>query len=505
MSIWSSAQTGILTKEKIEEYLQKDSTLTIDSEDKSGLTPLAYALQGGNTKIVELLLKNGAKVDKKIGETIKPQDLRTPLYLAATARKDPARCVQLVLEKNPQTLDEPVPGSWKDQTPLMAAVAQPNPSAEVIKLLRTQGASLDKRNSEGKSAEDIAQALHPQRQDIKDALKVVPSKQRGGLSNYIQGWVFSVLKYFNIWTPLNKIFGSSARYFYRLTSPTGVTPGLFDDEPQTAAQFKNNLDMTVKEKGLDKFFPPNDPFIKEVAENAAKLKDDPNNLLKQPNQIQDLSNLALYQPVLYCDDSGSMQEGSRWPSQKELIAKIANITSRAVPKNKGAHLRFINKVLTAADNLNSDQVAANVGFTPAGGTPIGTQLRNKILQPLIYDVIDANKPLERPYLIIITTDGCPNNEPEDTLRNAVLECAEKLNKKGYRRDAVMFCLNQIGDDDQAKQFLNNIEADIEVQKTLHRTSELLDDRYEDLKENGAELEAWLLVMLLSPLQSINKA
>lgn len=199
-----------------------------------------------------------------------------------------------------------------------------------------------------------------------------------------------------------------------------------------------------------------------------------------------------------------MQTGSRWPSQKQLVAKIANITSRAVPENKGAHLRFINKVITAADNLNSDQVAANLDFTPYGSTPIGTQLRAKILQPLIYDVIDANKPLERPYLIIITTDGCPWEEPEDKLRTVVLECAEKLNEKGYRRDAVTFCLNQIGDNDEAKKFLNNIEADSEVQKTLHRTSELLDDRYDELKENGAELEAWLLVMLLSPLQSINK-
>lgn len=199
-----------------------------------------------------------------------------------------------------------------------------------------------------------------------------------------------------------------------------------------------------------------------------------------------------------------METGSRWPSQKQLVAKIANITNRAVPNNKGAHLRLINKVLTAADNLNNDQVASNLDFTPRGATPIGTQLRAKILQPLIYDVIDADKKLERPYLIIITTDGCPTQEAEDTLRTVVLECAEKLSKKGYRRDAVTFCLNQIGDDDEAKAFLNNIEADGKVQETLHRTSELLDDRYEELKENADELEAWLLVMLLSPLQSINK-
>jgi hypothetical protein len=129
-----------------------------------------------------------------------------------------------------------------------------------------------------------------------------------------------------------------------------------------------------------------------------------------------------------------MQTDTRWPSQRQLVAKIANITNRAVPSNKGAHLRFINKVITGADNLNSTQVDSHLGFEPSGGTPIGTQLRAKILQPLVYDIIDADKPLERPLLIIITTDGCPSMESEDTLRTVVLECSEKLNNKGYRRD-----------------------------------------------------------------------
>jgi hypothetical protein len=225
MSIWSSSQTGTLTKETLEKYLKSDPNLNIDSEDSSGFTPLAYAVRGGNIGVVELLLKNGANVDKKIGEGTSPKDLRTPLYLAATALKNAARCVQLVLEKNPQTLDEPVPGPWKNHTPLMAAVTQPNPSAQVVKLLREQGASLDKKNSEGKSAEDLADELQPPRPDVKNALKVAPSQKRGGLSNYIQGWVFSVLKYFNIWTPLQAIFGSATKFFYRVSSPSGVAPG----------------------------------------------------------------------------------------------------------------------------------------------------------------------------------------------------------------------------------------------------------------------------------------
>ena len=51
---------------------------------------------------------------------------------------------------------------------------------------------------------------------------------------------------------------------------------------------------------LEKFFPPGDSYLDEVAEKAAGLKKDPNNILNDPNQIQGLATLALYQTVLYC-------------------------------------------------------------------------------------------------------------------------------------------------------------------------------------------------------------
>jgi hypothetical protein len=56
----------------------------------------------------------------------------------------------------------------------------------------------------------------------------------------------------------------------------------------------------VSSGGLDKFFPPGDTYLDDVAKKAAELKDDPNNLLNQPSQLQGLANLALYQTVLYC-------------------------------------------------------------------------------------------------------------------------------------------------------------------------------------------------------------
>lgn len=55
--------------------------------------------------------------------------------------------------------------------------------------------------------------------------------------------------------------------------------------------------------GLERFFPPGDPYVQQVADKAAELKNDPNNLLNTPAQLDALAKLALYQPILYCGKS----------------------------------------------------------------------------------------------------------------------------------------------------------------------------------------------------------
>ncbi|KAI0599009.1 ankyrin repeat protein [Biscogniauxia sp. FL1348] len=502
MAFWLDAQTGDLTKDKLEAYLKADPNITIDSEDRSGLTPLAYAILSGHSKVVKLLLDNGASPDKKIGDKNKPKDGRTPIYLAATANSQRARNVQLLLEKNPASFDEAI-STRGGRTPLMAAVSQTK-DPQVVKLLVQSGASLEKKDSKGQTAVDLADQLQPARPDIKDALQITPTRGRGGLDTFIQ-WVLAVLSFFNIWGPLSVIFDAAIRLFYKVASPVGVPPGEDVEEPRTVAEFKNNLDNAVRDGGLERFFPPGDPYIQQVAEKAAGLKDDPGNLLNTPRQINFLATLALYQPVLYCDDSQSMNNEGRWEKQKQLVERITNITNRAVPNRTGVHLRTINHDLPSADNLDGAAVAQKLSaFVPDGGTPIGTQLRGRVLEPLVYAALGDGDDtvLERPYLVLVTTDGCPWLEAEDMLRTVVLECARRLAGRGYRRDAVRFCLSQIGTDPEAKEFMDSLDMDSEVLEVLHRTSELLDARFDELVDNEKNLETWLLTMLLSPLQSL---
>lgn len=113
---------------------------------------------------------------------------------------------------------------------------------------------------------------------------------------------------------------------------------------------------------------------------------------------------------------------------------MASIATRAVPDNKGVHIRFINRFLVNSDNLNAEEIERSMAFEPKGGTRIGANLREKILKPFIYDVLDRGDKLERPYLILTITDGSPEGEEEDQFRNAIVECSRRLAQQNYKPD-----------------------------------------------------------------------
>ncbi|KAI1662840.1 hypothetical protein F4813DRAFT_394955 [Daldinia decipiens] len=529
MSLWidAGATPPALDKIKLAEYLKGDPSIINKPDPASGLTPLAAAIRKGNSSTVKLLLDNGANPDTKT------QDGRTPMFMAASAPKQRARMIQLLLAKNPNSFDEAGPASFGNETPLMVATRKGDAAA--IKLLVEAGASKEKKNASGQTAKDIADKLQPSDLAVKEALDIIATKGKGGLITYINEWVLKVLAYYDIWSPLADIFDASSGTYYKVPG-SNPAPGEDIAEPQTVEDFKNNLNNAVKRGGLEKFFSPNDPYLTDVAERAFELKNDPKNPLNSPSQVDGLAKLALYQPILYCDDSGSMWseengkgKGDRWRAQVELVKRISSIASRTDPLNRGCHLRFINQETPDANGLNKDQIEHKLkGFYPEGWTPIGTKLRENVLDPLIYKDVDAGIPLKRPFLVLVTTDGYPTrekagkggstgkldeneNEDADRFRKEIHECAMRFenSKENYRKDVVRFSISQIGknisyaeDEEKVKAFLDGLEYDADIQDVLYRTAELMDSRYEELRENEEDLERWLLSTLLSPLQSL---
>ncbi|TGJ84332.1 hypothetical protein E0Z10_g4427 [Xylaria hypoxylon] len=530
-SIWDDAGAipPVLTAIKLKAHRDnnKDVIDIIDAlEPSSGLTPLAKALLSGNASTVKLLLENGASPDKKTA------DGRTPMYLAADAPRERRRMIQLLLEKNPITFDDEGPDWAQKNTPLMAAVKRDDP--EAVKLLVERGASKEKKNSAGKTANDLVVDSKPNSENVKKALAITASKGAGGLLAYIKLWVLPVLAYFGLFGPLADIFDAASRAFFGVATP-GPLPGEDVSEPTTAADFKKNLDSMVARGGLEKFFPPGNPYVQQVAEKAAELRNDPNNLLNSPAQIDALAKLALYQPVLYCDDSGSMwnedngpgtNKGDRWQAQIDLVKKMSDITTRAVPNKGGCHLRFINRDLPTSNNLDEaaiGQIFNNYG-RGTGWTPIGTMLRKHVLDQLIYKDLEDGTLIKRPLLVMCITDGFPTQEramdgvtpgPEDAnsnqdadrFRKEIRKCGQLLEAKDYKPEVVRFSISRIGnitdweDKAEADKFWDGLRSDDQIQDVLYMTEDILDEKYK-LKQDQKELEIWLLTTLLAPMQSV---
>ncbi|KAH9932471.1 major facilitator superfamily domain-containing protein [Fomitopsis serialis] len=261
----------------------------------------------------------------------------------------------------------------------------------------------------------------------------------------------------------------------------------------------------VAASGLQKFFKANDTFVKTVEANAAQLKDDGRSFPVTRQNVTRLIRLSLYHPVLYCDDSGSMTLDSptRWVLQRNVVARIANITTRVLPHPYGVSLRFINAVWAAQDNIPASHVLNAVDrVSPDGGTPLGTNLRNHVLQPLVYDVLDRPdhraRLLERPLLICVVTDGCPGDY-EIQFEDAIAECRQRLVRAGYEPTAVRFCVNQIGNDAGSTMFLERLRSNPNIQDIVYCTTERIDEKFQEFRDNERQLDEWLLRMLSDPI------
>ncbi|KAI1819883.1 hypothetical protein F4861DRAFT_106769 [Xylaria intraflava] len=531
MSIWDDAGAippvlDAKNPDRLQAYIAKNPDIINAHEKGSGLTPLAKAILVGNATTVQFLLDNGASPDQETA------DGRVPMYLAADAPRQRARMIQMLLSKNPSTFDKEGPASRQKNTPLMAAVKKDDPLA--VKLLVDAGASTVKTNAAGKTARDLVDESKPKSEDVKKALDTTPSKGIGGLMTYIKGWVLPVLSYFGRFTPLADIFDAASRVFFGVALPGPLT-GEDVDEPKSVEDFKKNLSNMVERGGLSKFFPPGDPYVQQVAEKAAELANDPKNLLNSPAQIDALSKLALYQPVLYCDDSGSMwnedngpgsQKGDRWRAQINLVKKMSDIATRAVPGNRGCHLRFINRDIPNGDNLDEpsiEKIFKEYG-RGTGWTPIGTMLKRHVLDQLLYRDLNEDRLIKRPLLVICITDGFPTQEramegvapgPEDPnqnqdadrFRKEIRNCGRALEAKEYKQDVVRFAISRIGnitdweDKRDADKFWDGLQSDDQIQDTLYMIEDILDEKYQ-LKPDQKDLEIWLLTTLLAPMQSL---
>ncbi|KAK2591378.1 hypothetical protein QQS21_010922 [Conoideocrella luteorostrata] len=497
-NIHTDARKGSLTSGKLDNYLA--SGVNINDEDpKTGFTPLAAAAKAGQPAVVKLLLDKGATPN------LKSRYGMTPLYVAANARKNRAEIVRLLLGRGVK-VDETGP-EVDNETPLMVAITQARDPV-IVNMLIDAGASLQAKNDKGETAKSLGELSgNP---DIQKAV-APPDQQQAGrpeLINAIVSFVLFILAYVNSGIINGVVKGVVSNLYHIGSDQPDQQLAQNIDNPQTVDDFKNGVEKYVQDSGLGQFFAPGNDYLQKVAEKAIELKDDPRNHLKKPEQIKGLVRLALYQPVFYCDDSGSMKtripDGNgnlvetRMQAMRKLVQRMSSIATRLVPEGKGAHVRFINSKYRG-DDLNADQIDAQMQFEPSGGTNIGTHLEQKVLSPLIYDKLDTNGQLERPYLVLTITDGEPNPEPMETFKKSIEQCCKRLDQHQYPEESVMFLISQVGNDEAADKFLDSLSGDTAIDRVLYRTSERLHEKYAALRDNDADLEEWLFNILMQPI------
>ena len=233
-----------------------------------------------------------------------------------------------------------------------------------------------------------------------------------------------------------------------------------------------------------------------MAKKAAAFQEDHTTELSNASNITKLTLLSLYHVVFYCDDSTSMRAGSRADTQSSLVSRIARIATKVAPDEARLDLHFINR--DSFTNCDAQQVEDIIGIiNPNGGSALGTSLRKKILNPLVYDIIQTGEHLKRPILIFTITDGSPTDERYGTFKKEIVQCREALKAAGYPPTSVRFCVSQIGNDTDATRFLDGLANDTEIEDVVRCTTNRLDERYEELRKNEKELENWLLNVLTS--------
>lgn len=315
---------------------------------------------------------------------------------------------------------------------------------------------------------------------------------------YYVDYVLSITGYVIAW--VNKTAKGIVRKLF------GLNPEFVEDtdqevnnngQPNTKAEFVSNVRKAFEGTPAERFFKNNPKFIEELAEKAASLADDPGTPICNKDLLPKTAQVTMHQQVLYCDDSTSMKREGRWDSQNQLINRIARVTTRILPEGEGVYMRYINQEIPSSDSLKFEELLDVVRpLTWGGDTPIGTNLKSKILEPLVYSKLPGD--LKRPLLVSVITDGMPEPEPRSTLVDAIAECGDKLEAAGLPRESVKFMIGQVGSANAATKFLQDIGKESRIANVVFVASEKLDVTSSRL-ESDWKMDEWLIETLYAPI------
>ncbi|KAH9877892.1 hypothetical protein J1614_003109 [Plenodomus biglobosus] len=257
--------------------------------------------------------------------------------------------------------------------------------------------------------------------------------------------------------------------------------------PAEIAGYKQLLNACIQEKGLQSFYPPNSPIIEQIAQQAApKVNEVIQRWRVQKEIANDIVKLALYDIVLYIDDSGSMQfeeEGSRIKDLRLILERVS--FAATLFDADGISIRFMNTDLSGlrgqqgrplqdgvANESQIEEVMRGVQFK--GLTPMGTSLRKKVIDEIVLQKAAAGQ-LRKPVLVIAITDGQPAGEPQNAVFDTIRYAFDTLQQRfpQYGRGGVAFEFAQVGNDEAARKFLSKLDEDPQIGPMVDCTSKMM--------------------------------
>jgi len=265
------------------------------------------------------------------------------------------------------------------------------------------------------------------------------------------------------------------------------------------------LQQCVQDQNIQAFYPPGslDMIAAKVASSGALDKIAAE--WRMPKELaSDLVKLSLFDIVLYIDDSGSMafeEGGERIDDLKLILSRVAYATS--LFDQDGIQVRFMNN-RTEGNNITTEnqalQLVQQIKFS--GLTPLGTQMWQKILQPLVLGPARAGS-LQKPVVVIAITDGTPAGENKDEIVNVILRTDQELKRTRYGPDAVSYQFAQVGNDQKATRFLEELDNHPQIGGLIDCTSNFELEQAEMSRKSGIDLtpEMWLVKLLMGPIDS----
>jgi hypothetical protein len=270
------------------------------------------------------------------------------------------------------------------------------------------------------------------------------------------------------------------------------------------AAIKQSLEATIREKNLGNFINPQ--IVEQLAAMAPQKIDQLCRTWNIPTEMGvDIAKLALFDVVLFLDDSGSMvfqENGSRIDDMKLVLQRAAFAGS--LFDTDGIQVRFFNSEVSQAEERphtteDIDRLIPRGRFK--GLTPLGASLRSKVIEPLVMSQARGDR-LRKPVLVIIITDGQPDNERE--VFEVIKAASNELGRTRFGRNAISYEFAQVGTDKGATAFLKKLDDDRSIGDLIDCTSNFETEQDEMSRTTpGVELtpDLWLLKLLVGAVDS----